>query len=438
MNNPNFLLRIENLSVGYGMDEVLSVEQLHIPEHSITAIMGPSGSGKSTLFGTITQVNNIPSYWKKGEVFLRDEPLIEANAEAKIASIAQKARLYTGSILENFIDGLDTGGTTTAEAQRALAEQHLRKLGLWGQFSELLDAPAIDQSMGMHKMLLIARASARNPELLLLDEPLADTSLAEETALVELILRLKQYTTVCVITHNKDEAQKYSDYIALISGGMLHEFTAAKEFFRTPQTEIGHQFLNSGSAWYVREQPLEPVDEETLPANERLAALRRFSSVNEFFWVKSDLIGGMQRPGLLTDIDKDLKIMRQLGVQNLVSLTQQPIDPVLLAKNRIKGIHFPIVDMDIPTLPETLEMVRQCAALVTAGESVVFHCKAGMGRTGTLLACMLVWVEDISAIRAIEKIRNINHKYIQTDEQYAFVSDFERYLKASDAANARL
>ncbi|MGB1111364.1 MAG: protein-tyrosine phosphatase family protein, partial [Gammaproteobacteria bacterium] len=57
--------------------------------------------------------------------------------------------------------------------------------------------------------------------------------------------------------------------------------------------------------------------------------------------------------------------------------------------------------------------------------AVVFHCRAGLGRTGTLMACMLVYRGE-SASRAIERIRIINSGYVQSEDQYQFVHAFER------------
>lgn len=61
---------------------------------------------------------------------------------------------------------------------------------------------------------------------------------------------------------------------------------------------------------------------------------------------------------------------------------------------------------------------------MTAGEVVAFHCRAGLGRTGTLLACQLIWSGE-RAIRAIERVRQINPRAIQSDEQVAFLRAFE-------------
>lgn len=419
----DFVLEVNQLHLGFGNDEVLYIDSLSIPNSCVIGLLGPSSSGKSTLFSALIGGNNNPAYWQQGEVRLNGALVEKGVVTNGIGVVLQKARLYTGTILENLIDGLPLGKLASIKQQKAIAKKVFSPLGLWSEFELILEQAANDQSMGFHKMLLIAKEMAKKPRLLLLDEVLAGTSVADEKIIIQLINKLKTITTVLVITHNKIEAESYSDYIALISGGILHEFTESKLFFTEPKSKLGCEYLLNGSAWYQNTSVTK--HKKTAKA----AALRKFSSVNEFFWVLSDLLGGMQRPGLLTEINDDLAVMTKLHVHHLVSLTTQPVDRGLLAEYDIVSHHFPIIDMSIPELEPTVLLMKNIKTLLDKKQSVVFHCKAGMGRTGIMLACALVYCNDMSAIGAIEKIRKTNHKYIQTDEQYGFIDHFARFVQ---------
>jgi len=415
-------LKINDLRLGYGNEEVLRIDNLELEPNKITGLLGPSGGGKSSLLNGILRQALSPSYWEKGELYLEGRPLDAQLAKKNISFVPQKARLYTDTLLANFLDGFKFKEGLSDEMKRGLIIKIFKSLGVWYIFEDKLDELAIKQSMGIHKVLLLVKAVARKPKLLLIDEVLANTSVKDEAIIINLIKEIKKYTTVLLITHNKEEARDLCDSIALVSGGILHEHTACDQFFEKPQSDIGMSFLETGSAWYTN------PNNEDRRREDNLTAFRRFSSMCEFYWVKSDILGGMQKPGLMTELEEDLTIMRQLGVNVLVTLQQNPIDVEILELYGIEGLHFPIVDMSIPTVEETYSFLESVQPLFDEGKSLVYHCKAGMGRTGTLLACQLVWLDKTSAIQAIEHIQRTNHKYIQTEEQIEFVGEFEKYI----------
>ncbi len=174
------ILEVKNLYLGYGNDQVLSIEHAEFPEQKVIGLLGPSGGGKSSLLSAISKLHASPSYWEKGEVLFNGKSYSRDDAENYIGLVPQKARLYTGTILENFIDGLPLGLNWDNEKQTNFMRGVLEGLGIWHLFEKIVNEPAINQSMGIHKILLIAREVAKNPELLLMDEVLANTSVADE------------------------------------------------------------------------------------------------------------------------------------------------------------------------------------------------------------------------------------------------------------------
>jgi atypical dual specificity phosphatase len=203
------------------------------------------------------------------------------------------------------------------------------------------------------------------------------------------------------------------------------EVTPAATFFREPQTDLGRKFLRTGNAWPAH--PSAPPPPGQRPTWEPTAA-EAMPRPGGFHWVIPERLGGMQMPGLLNDEARDLASLRRLGVHLLISLTEAPFDAERLRAHGIASHHLPIVDMDVPSLEDAERLCRGLSALIDQGRSVVLHCKAGLGRTGTMLACALVYRGE-NAVQAVHRVRSVNPLYIQSDRQLAFIPKFEHHLR---------
>ncbi|NOQ36730.1 MAG: ATP-binding cassette domain-containing protein [Methylococcaceae bacterium] len=426
-DNPP-LLKITQLSAGYNQKTILNKIDLDIPQRGIFGIMGPSGTGKSTLLRTLGHCNDLlPSFWVKGSICLKGKDLLASDTQSKeIAFLRQKARLYTGTVWENLTEGLPTKSLEDQAHKEQFAKTLLEPLNLWETFCDDLDRPVMSLPMLAHKQILLTHLLASNPCCLLVDEPLRDIAVVEEEVLISLLRHISSQRVVVMVTHNKQEAQQLCDDICLISGDSIIEVTPSNIFFTQPKTKLGQAFLNSGSSWHV---PSPQVDESplTLETPPSPPAKKNHRLPREFHWIIANLLGGMQYPGLLGDDDEDLAALQALDVKVLVSLTEIAYDFEKLTKNDIQGKHFPIVDMSIPTLEEAEQFCEEIEQCLQKNLTTVLHCKAGLGRTGTLLACMLVYRKS-SAIQAIDKVRLTNPYYIQNEIQFNFIAEFEDYL----------
>ncbi|RAL22267.1 hypothetical protein DL240_10460 [Lujinxingia litoralis] len=147
-------------------------------------------------------------------------------------------------------------------------------------------------------------------------------------------------------------------------------------------------------------------------------------------WLITGVLGGSPRPGLHRDDLEDLHALVELGVAHLIDMRAEVTPPPREPVPGLRGHYFPVVDMEVPELPE---MARWCVRIedwLAQGQPVVVHCEAGLGRTGTLLASFLIY-HGVAPDQAIKLVRRVRSGSIQSDAQTAFLFEFERWLNTS-------
>ena len=152
------------------------------------------------------------------------------------------------------------------------------------------------------------------------------------------------------------------------------------------------------------------------------------ASLPGFQWVVIGKLAGMPRPGLLSDEAGDLAVLQALGVRHLVSLTREAVDAARLSARGIVGEHFPIAEPAALNLPDACNLCRRISAWMDAAQPTVVHCRAGLTRTGLILACVLV-TRGLTAERAVRELQLVNPSYIQQPAQLELVASFLRELQ---------
>lgn len=239
-------LQVNNLNLFYGEAQALTDISFEMKKNRVTAFIGPSGCGKSTLLRCFNRMNDlVDSVRVTGEIILDNKniyaPDIDVTAlRQRVGMVFQKPNPFPMSIFENVAYGLRLQGRNKRRYLEEKVEWALKGSALWEEVKDRLDESALGLSGGQQQRLVIARAIAIEPEILLLDEPASALDPISTLKIEELIYELKSQYTILIVTHNMQQAARVSDETAFMYMGEMIEFGETNKIFTNPakkQTE---------------------------------------------------------------------------------------------------------------------------------------------------------------------------------------------------------
>ena len=239
-------ITVQDLNLFYGSKQALHGVNMEMPRKKVTAYIGPSGCGKSTLLRCINRMNDlVDGVTIQGKLLLDGEDIYAKNVNVaalrrRVGMVFQKPNPFPKSIYENVAYGLRIQGINDRRVLDEIVEKSLRGAALWDEAKDRLNDNALGLSGGQQQRLVIARAIAIEPEVILLDEPASALDPISTLKIEELIDELKEKYTIVIVTHNMQQAARVSDFTAFMYMGELIEFGETSELFTNPakkQTE---------------------------------------------------------------------------------------------------------------------------------------------------------------------------------------------------------
>lgn len=242
-------LEVKQMNLYYGTKQALFNINMKIPEKRVTAFIGPSGCGKSTLLRCFNRMNDLVDGVRiEGQILLKGQDIHRkdlkvADLRRTVGMVFQKPNPFPKSIYENVAYGLRIQGINSRRILDEVVESSLKGAALWDEVKDRLNDNALGLSGGQQQRLVIARAIAIEPEVVLLDEPASALDPISTLKIEELINELKTKYTIVIVTHNMQQAARVSDYTAFMYMGKLIEFDRTDKLFTNPKEKQTEDYI---------------------------------------------------------------------------------------------------------------------------------------------------------------------------------------------------
>ncbi|CAN5398481.1 hypothetical protein BH10PSE16_BH10PSE16_42480 [soil metagenome] len=446
--------------MAFGARTILLDMTLSIPSKGCTVLLGPSGTGKSTLLRTLAGLNDAnPSMRTWGQSIYAGESLSPLH---RPALAAQKAHFLMATVQDNLVAQLPQRSSLTRALQLDRVRDFLENTGQ-AALTAKLATPVIALALHERQAIAILMQALSEPALLMVDEPTASLPPEGAQAVLELLEVLAKNRAVLMVSHHLAQTRQIAQEVVLMADGVVQESAAKDDFFLRPQSAAAQHYLRSGScpekgisqdhqsageeSPAAAPEPPQPPPPFTQPDKPELAVHRAeslsarpampywqpdpaaksaFCGPRGFVWLIPGKLAGTPLPGIVRDTLHDLDALRNAGITRLISLTETPFDAPLAALYGIQCTTLPIRDMNAPTSTQAWFLCESIDRFLQRGEVLAVNCKAGLGRTGTVLAMYLIWLSggQVSGAGAIEHVRSMEAGMIQSLAQEKFLEKF--------------
>ncbi|MBZ1517092.1 phosphate ABC transporter ATP-binding protein [Leuconostoc mesenteroides] len=241
-------LSTHDLQVFYGDNLALSEGDLQFERYKITSLVGASGSGKSTFLRSLNRMNDGVAT-VNGNIMYRGLDINTKKIDVyemrrHIGMVFQRPNPFAKSIYDNITFALTRRGNYTKQQLDEVVETSLKQAALWDQVKDELNKSALALSGGQAQRLVIARALALKPDILLLDEPSSALDPISSAQVEDTLLKLKDQYTIIIVTHNMQQAARISDYTAFFHMGKVIEYDLTRKTFTRPKVALTNDYIS--------------------------------------------------------------------------------------------------------------------------------------------------------------------------------------------------
>ncbi len=237
---------LKNFGKSFGAVNVIENLNLEIHDGEMLALLGPSGCGKSTTLFAVCGIHKVTA----GQILFGDRDVTHVPSQQRnVGVVFQNYALYPHlSIAENIGFPLKIRKESAAEIKRKVHE-----MADLVQIGALLDRRPAELSGGQQQRVALARALIRRPDVLLLDEPLANLDAKLRLEMRSEIRRIQQETgiTAILVTHDQVEAMSMCDRIAIMKQGQIVQIAAPMEMYDNPVSDFVAGFLGNPPIAFV-------------------------------------------------------------------------------------------------------------------------------------------------------------------------------------------
>ncbi len=331
-------IKTENLSCGYGDKDVLKNISLSVKNDEFIGIIGPNASGKSTLLRTIDRVIEP----KEGSIFLNQKDIVNMDKKeiAKEMSVVPQefSTNYSFSVLK-----VVTMGRTPHlgplemenEEDMKIVKDSMKKTDTW----QLADRPFTELSGGEKQRVVIAKALAQEPSVLLLDEPINHLDINNQLEILNLIKELSEKGEVTIIStfHDLNTAARYCDSLILLHDNKIHAHGPPEDVLS--ENNIKEVY---GADVAVRRQPetdsisITPLVETFGEKGESSYKIHLICGGGSGKMLMHPLLrrGHQVTAGVLSPLDDDYNEARRLGISLVEGSPFLPISKKTADRNR--------------------------------------------------------------------------------------------------------
>jgi phosphate transport system ATP-binding protein len=250
-------VEVRKVNLYYGDFQAVKDVSMTIEPNKVTALIGSSGCGKTTFLRSLNRMHELtPGARAEGEITLDGHNIYDRSIDPvwvrRLVGMVFQAPnpCPTMSIYENVAAGLSLNQKVSKADKDAVVERALRGAHLWDEVKDRLGKQGSSLSGGQQQRLCIARATAVEPEVLLMDEPCSALDPVATLAVEDLIAELRSKYTIVIVTHNMQQAARASDVTAFFniqeSGrpGQLVEMGPTEKMFTSPENQATEDYVS--------------------------------------------------------------------------------------------------------------------------------------------------------------------------------------------------